>query len=108
MANSQATNRINDMPRTGEDAKDFHSGCIAIQAAIKQALATADVPAKNVNVSWTEPMSPVPQIGNLTVTAGDRTATLAITRERIMGSYERVGDPELLREIRDLLSQLTR
>ncbi len=97
------------MPRTGDDAKDFRSGCVAIQAAIKQALAMADVPAKNVNVSWAEPRAPLPlQVGNFTVTANGRTVTLEITRKRVIDSYERVGDPELLKAIHDLAHQLTR
>jgi hypothetical protein len=106
--NDKLQTQVNNMPRTGNDAKDFHSGYVAIQAAIKQALAMADVPAKNVNVSWAEPMSPLPQVGNFTVTANGRTVTLEITRKRVISSYERVGDPELLKAIRDLAHQLTR
>jgi hypothetical protein len=100
--------QVNVMLRTGDDAKDFHSGCVAIQAAIKHAVAAAGVPAKNVSVSWTEPRSPVLQVGSFTVTAGGRTVTLEITRKRVIDSYERVGDPGLLRAIRDLAYQLTR
>lgn len=87
---------------------DFHNGCIAIQAALKEALAMAEIPPKGVNVSWAEPRSPVPQVGNFTVTANGRTVTLEITRKRIIDSYERVGDPELLQKIRELAHQLTR
>jgi len=107
-SNDKFQTQVNHMPRTGDDAKDFHSGCVAIQAAIKQALAIADIPAKNVNVSWAEPRSPVAQVGNFTVTANGRTATLEITRKRIIDSYERVGDAELSQAIRDLAHQLTR
>jgi hypothetical protein len=106
--NDKFQTQVNNMLRTGDDAKDFRSGCVAIQAAIKQALAMAGVPAKNVNVSWAEPMSPVPQVGNFTATANGRTITLEITRKRVIDSFERVGDPELLKAIRDLAHQLTR
>lgn len=106
--NDKFQTQVDDMPRTGDDAKDFHSGSVAIQAAIKHALAMADIPVKNVNISWAEPIAPVPQVGNFTVTANGRTATLEITRKRVIDSYERVGDPELLRTIQDLAYQLTR
>jgi len=101
---------VNNMLRTGDDARDFRSGCIAIQAAIKEAIAQAIVPAKNVNVFWAEPvsLSPTPQVANFTVTADGRTVTLEITRRRVLDSYERVGDPELLHTIRELAHQLTR
>jgi hypothetical protein len=107
-ANDKFQTQVNTMPRTGNDAKDFHSGCITIQAAIKEALAMAHIPAKNVNVSWAEPRSPVPQVGNFTVTANGRTVTLEITRKRVIESYERVGEPELLQAIKDLAHQLTK
>jgi hypothetical protein len=86
---------VNNMLRTGDDARDFSSGCIAIQAAIKDAIAQSNIPAKNVNVSWAEPvsLSPTPQVANFTVTANGRTVTLEITRRRVLDSYERVGDP---------------
>jgi hypothetical protein len=108
MTNDKFQTPVHNMPRTGDDAKDFRSGCVAIQDAIKHALAMADIPAKNVNVSWAEPRSPVPHLGNFTVTANGRTATLEITRKRVIDSYERVGDAELLQTIRDLAHQLTR
>jgi hypothetical protein len=106
--NDKFQTQVNNMPRTGDDAKDFHSGCVVIQAVIKHTLAMADIPAKNVNVSWAEPRSPVAQVGNFTVTANGRTVTLEITRKRVIESYERVGDSELLQTIRDLAHQLTR
>ncbi len=100
---------VNNMLRTGDDARDFRSGCIAIQAAIKDAMAQSNIPAKNVNVSWAEPvsLSPTPQVANFTVTANGRTVTLEITQRRVLNSYERVGDPELLHAIRELAHQLT-
>jgi hypothetical protein len=102
--------QVNNMPRTGNDVRDFHSGCVAIQIAIKAAIAQADIPAKNVRVSWAEPYSgpPVPQAAKITVTANGRTATLEVTRNRVIDSYEKVGDPELLRAIRELAYNLTR
>ena len=108
MSGDKFQTQVNTMPRTGDDARDFHSGCVAIQTAIKNALAKANVPPKDVNVSWAEPKSPVPQLGNFTVTANGRAATLEITRKRVINSYERVGDPELLKTIQDLAHQLTR
>jgi len=36
--NDKFQNQVSHMPRTGDDAKDFHSGCVAIQAAINRLL----------------------------------------------------------------------
>ena len=101
---------VNDMPRTGDDVRDFHSGCVAIQNAVKAAIAQANIPVKDVRVSWAEPYSgpPVPQVANITVTVNGRTATLEVTRKRVLDSYEKVGDPELLRAIREMAYNLTR
>lgn len=81
----QFQTHVNNMLRTGDDARDFRSGCIAIQAAIKDAIAQSNIPAKNVNVSWADPvsLSPTPQVANFTVTANGRTVTLEITRRRV-------------------------
>lgn len=100
---------VNNMPRTG-DVLDFHSGCVAIKKAIEAAIAQADIPAKGVKVSWADPYSgpPVPQVANITVIANGRTAKLEISRERVLDSYEKVGDPELLKAIRELAYNLTR
>jgi len=102
--------QVNNMLRTGDDVRDFHSGCVAIQSAIKAAIAEANIPAKNVRVSWAEPYSapPVPHFAKITATVNGRTATLEVPRNRVIDSYERVGDPELLRDIGKLVSELTR
>jgi hypothetical protein len=99
--------QVNDMPRTGDDAKDFHSGCVVIQAAIKAALAAAGVPESNV--SWAEPAgSSAPLIGTFTVTANEQTMTLEVPRKQVIASYERVGNPNVSEAIQDLVLQLTK
>jgi hypothetical protein len=100
--------QVNTNLRTGDDAADFQRGCIVIQAALKAEIAKHGVPSRDIDLIWLQrgPMPPVPDVAMFAVTANGRHATLEVTKEKVIRSYERVGSPALLRVIRALAERL--
>jgi hypothetical protein len=64
----------------------------------------------DIKIRWREPASlvPTPQVAVFDVWVKKRLVELEVTRQRVLASHEKVGDPALLRAIRDLAYQLTR
>jgi len=100
--------QVNNNLRTGDDEADFQHGCIAIQAALKAEIAKHGVPAEDIDLIWLQrgPMPPVPDVAMFAVAANGRHATLEVTKKKVIGSYENVGSPSLLRAIRALAERL--
>jgi hypothetical protein len=102
--------QVNRDLRTGNDPVDFRNGCMAIQAAIKSTLLNSAAQPKEIRIRWREPTSltPTPRVAVFDVWFNRRLVELEVTRERVLASYESVGNPQLLRTINDLAERLTR
>jgi hypothetical protein len=109
MSNNQGLqNKVRTMQPSGNEARDFQKGCIAIQAAIKHAVAERAAKAQ-ANVSWSPPPPGASLLHKMTFTASlnGKHETLEATKEQVLDSYERVDDANLSHAIRGIAHRLT-